>query len=285
MFGRLNDFLFGSSETDNAAVDGTQASQQVDLDTKEGDMGWELVVVPGKDDCVSPVEAGKGRRRQKRRKSSPRHQVHAGACGVVRDSSHLPSSAATPCSDGGEVVTEGESRSSDCESQDSGRELVMWDRGSGGPRLASQLGESWIVTPPPCFTGTGSINTHLSSSPLENLLIEHPSMSVYNSLQDHPEQEESLQPEEMEVVRASEGAAMPTRVTRSSVGVAQQIKLTRCHQRKQQVEGRKQLSRKNVERSNKARVVHSTCGKQVSARNRVLRPSGCMSGRRTQRAF
>lgn len=110
-------------------------------------------------------------------------------------------------------------------------------------------------------------------------------MSVYNSLQDHPEQEESLQPEEMEVVRASEGAAMPTRVTRSSVGVAQQIKLTRCHQRKQQVEGRKQLSRKNVERSNKARVVHSTCGKQVSARNRVLRPSGCMSGRRTQRAF
>ena len=35
------------------------------------------------------------------------------------------------------------------------------------------------MTPPPCFTGRGSKNIQLETSPLENLLIEHPSMSVY----------------------------------------------------------------------------------------------------------
>nr|CAH7719835.1 unnamed protein product [Callosobruchus chinensis] len=38
--------------------------------------------------------------------------------------------------------------------------------------------ESWFVTPPPCFTSAGPV--HVETSPLENLLIEHPSMSVYH---------------------------------------------------------------------------------------------------------
>jgi len=38
--------------------------------------------------------------------------------------------------------------------------------------------ESWFITPPPCFTSTGPVL--LETSPLENLLIEHPSMSVYH---------------------------------------------------------------------------------------------------------
>lgn len=37
--------------------------------------------------------------------------------------------------------------------------------------------ESWFITPPPCFTSAGPVN--METSPLENLLIEHPSMSVY----------------------------------------------------------------------------------------------------------
>ncbi|XP_060519466.1 tumor protein p53-inducible nuclear protein 2 isoform X1 [Cylas formicarius] len=44
-------------------------------------------------------------------------------------------------------------------------------RGTGG------MEESWFVTPPPSFTSAGPI--HMETSPLENLLIEHPSMSVY----------------------------------------------------------------------------------------------------------
>lgn len=51
---------------------------------------------------------------------------------------------------------------------------------SGFLRLdACSLEESWFVTPPPCFTGCGGQPVLLETSPLENLLIEHPSMSVY----------------------------------------------------------------------------------------------------------
>ncbi|XP_073535758.1 tumor protein p53-inducible nuclear protein 1 [Phyllobates terribilis] len=41
------------------------------------------------------------------------------------------------------------------------------------------LEESWFVTPPPCFTAGELATTEVETSPLENLLIEHPSMSVY----------------------------------------------------------------------------------------------------------
>lgn len=46
--------------------------------------------------------------------------------------------------------------------------------------IGNSMEESWFVTPPPCFTSTGPIQ--IQTSPLENLLIEHPSMSVYHSL-------------------------------------------------------------------------------------------------------
>ena len=39
--------------------------------------------------------------------------------------------------------------------------------------------ESWLVTPPPCFTKGGTSPEEIAASPLEDLLIEHPSMSVY----------------------------------------------------------------------------------------------------------
>ncbi|XP_028327232.1 tumor protein p53-inducible nuclear protein 1 [Gouania willdenowi] len=51
---------------------------------------------------------------------------------------------------------------------------------SGFLRLdARSLQESWFLTPPPCFTGSNSLPILVDTSPLENLLIEHPSMSVY----------------------------------------------------------------------------------------------------------
>lgn len=43
------------------------------------------------------------------------------------------------------------------------------------------LQESWYLTPPPSFTSEGPV--HMETSPLENLLIEHPSMSVYQHSQ------------------------------------------------------------------------------------------------------
>jgi DOR family len=41
----------------------------------------------------------------------------------------------------------------------------------------NSMDDSWFLTPPECFSSISSIQ--LESSPLENLLIEHPSMSVY----------------------------------------------------------------------------------------------------------
>ncbi|XP_023844785.1 tumor protein p53-inducible nuclear protein 1 [Salvelinus sp. IW2-2015] len=47
---------------------------------------------------------------------------------------------------------------------------------------ACSLEESWFVTPPPCFSGGRRGKPMvLETSPLENLLIEHPSMSVYTT--------------------------------------------------------------------------------------------------------
>lgn len=37
--------------------------------------------------------------------------------------------------------------------------------------------ESWFITPPPCFTAGGLTTIKVETSPMENLLIEHPSMS------------------------------------------------------------------------------------------------------------
>ncbi|KAL0984857.1 hypothetical protein UPYG_G00149580 [Umbra pygmaea] len=69
-----------------------------------------------------------------------------------------------------------------CTSLDSTAEDGAPDEEEGGfQRLeACSLEESWFITPPPCFGGGqrgGPIL--LETSPLENLLIEHPSMSVY----------------------------------------------------------------------------------------------------------
>lgn len=63
---------------------------------------------------------------------------------------------------------------------DGGAEEEEEEEESGFLRLnACSLEESWFVTPPPCFTGRGVPPALLEASPLENLLIEHPSMSVY----------------------------------------------------------------------------------------------------------
>ena len=48
---------------------------------------------------------------------------------------------------------------------------------SSGPDRCC-MDESWFVTPPPCFTAEGAT---AETSPMEDLLIEHPSMSVYVS--------------------------------------------------------------------------------------------------------
>lgn len=65
------------------------------------------------------------------------------------------------------VEVEGEKRNDECHQEHNFSVAVN----------CASLNNSWFVTPPPCFTSTGPID--METSPFENLLIEHPSMSVY----------------------------------------------------------------------------------------------------------
>ncbi|XP_066597103.1 tumor protein p53-inducible nuclear protein 2 isoform X2 [Prorops nasuta] len=56
-----------------------------------------------------------------------------------------------------------------------GDDWILIERTEG----PTALEESWYVTPPACFTRAGPVN--VETSPLEDLLIEHPSMSVYRA--------------------------------------------------------------------------------------------------------
>ncbi|XP_031786364.1 basic-leucine zipper transcription factor A [Nasonia vitripennis] len=57
-----------------------------------------------------------------------------------------------------------------------GDDWILIDRNVEG---FAGMDESWYVTPPACFTQPGPV--HVETSPLEDLLIEHPSMSVYRA--------------------------------------------------------------------------------------------------------
>ncbi|XP_014483989.1 PREDICTED: tumor protein p53-inducible nuclear protein 2 [Dinoponera quadriceps] len=61
-----------------------------------------------------------------------------------------------------------------------GDDWILINRAAEG---TSALEESWYVTPPACFTQVGPVI--VETSPMENLLIEHPSMSVYRATTSH----------------------------------------------------------------------------------------------------
>ncbi|CAL8359204.1 unnamed protein product [Arctogadus glacialis] len=133
------------------------------------------------------------------------------------------------------------------------------------------LEESWFVTPPPCFTGRGSKNIQLETSPLENLLIEHPSMSVYAH---HSPPRLSLKPLprslNLEMDRSLGLAGPPC----SSPG---------------KEKGRRSLDnprhRPEVADSQRRPSLHATCFvAALSARASLLQQQGQTRGRRAQRS-
>ncbi|XP_052003402.1 tumor protein p53-inducible nuclear protein 1-like [Xyrauchen texanus] len=70
-------------------------------------------------------------------------------------------------------------RYSSCSSLDSAADIDGKDNSFLCLEATYGLEESWFITPPPCFMAGGRAPVLLETSPLENLLIEHPSMSVY----------------------------------------------------------------------------------------------------------
>ncbi|XP_042206946.1 tumor protein p53-inducible nuclear protein 2-like isoform X2 [Homarus americanus] len=167
--------------------------------------------------------------------------------------------------------------------------------------------QGWLMTPPPCFTR--SQTAPLATSPLENLLIEHPSMSVYlprptytsaaiarifprrimshSSPSSHspPSASPSSQPSPVEnedsPMREDAGDEAGRQVveapaTRSSVSqraatLLQAIDVLRPAQKAQRRREERRLKRKPLERSNKAREV-AAAGNKRAKRNDMMVP-------------
>ncbi|KAM3617587.1 uncharacterized protein V6R79_008494 [Siganus canaliculatus] len=146
--------------------------------------------------------------------------------------------------------------------------------GSGGSSRAGPergcMDESWFVTPPPCFTAEGAT---AEASPMEDLLIEHPSMSVYVSSNNFSMVsnsnlsvvgEESVVSLASSVSRVAEPAAapatrsttMPTRVSRGAAAqvgpLAKVTQVARIQRSKARIE-RRHLSRNRIQRQNLTR--------------------------------
>jgi len=67
----------------------------------------------------------------------------------------------------------------------------------------SGMEESWLVTPPQCFNSKHRRNKNAKANPMENLLIEHPSMSIYQENEETQSSED--QTEERNQVAAHKG--------------------------------------------------------------------------------
>ncbi|KAK7884213.1 hypothetical protein WMY93_027336 [Mugilogobius chulae] len=133
----------------------------------------------------------------------------------------------------------------------------------------SCMDESWFVTPPPCFTAEGAT---AEASPMEDLLIEHPSMSVYASQNSTGITSSSNLPMVNEettgslvgsMSRMTESSAVPatctTLPTRMNRGTATQAgalakvtQMSRVQRSKARIE-RRRLGRNHIQRQNRTR--------------------------------
>ena len=93
---------------------------------------------------------------------------------------------------------------------------------------------SWIITPAPTFRVTGS--QAAPDHPLENLLIEHPTMSVYGQMTrgttERPEDEEEA---ERERERAQQAREMVILRNRQRMQVAEQLQLPLAPNKNRQI--------------------------------------------------
>jgi len=120
--------------------------------------------------------------------------------------------------------------------------------------------ESWILAPPPIFTANRRVANSLEeeTAPLENLLIEHPSMSVYNSAPIHRVRPtnvlqrsalENAQPaQEVNTHQRHAGHVLSTKKMSAEMQAA--MKGQACEHKK----AMKAINRGKLERSNKART-------------------------------
>ncbi|KAI8120163.1 Tumor protein p53-inducible nuclear protein 1 [Lucilia cuprina] len=146
---------------------------------------------------------------------------------------------------------------------------------ANGLEAITKMDESWFVTPPPCFTSIGPIN--METSPYENLLIEHPSMSVYHSIKtaqeaatesfikldigvnDMAEKQKANEttPKKNPQAVQSRSSGSAYRLDRQSVAQLKQELMARNVQNIQTKKERKDICRTAIKRANKVRDVQS----------------------------
>lgn len=134
-----------------------------------------------------------------------------------------------------------------------------------------ELEESWYVTPPPCFEASGLSPEALESSPMEDLLIEHPSMSVYGAGVRQPSPSVSSASRSSSAQRTEERGEVERREPRRTVQFQAQLELI---EKRRQTEPPKQGSirpnRKNLKKQNMVHFQNNSRSKRNKKRNRML---------------
>ncbi|NWX88550.1 T53I2 protein, partial [Nothoprocta ornata] len=118
------------------------------------------------------------------------------------------------------------------------------------------MDESWFVTPPPCFTAEGPGLDSMESNPMEDLLIEHPSMSVYvtsNSLVLDRDSPEETSEGEVPETRPERHAPHHSTSLTVKAAILEKVGQARRVQRAKQLAERHRLSQKALQRQNRAR--------------------------------
>lgn len=158
--------------------------------------------------------------------------------------------------------------------------------------------ESWLVTPPPCFTAGGNSPQRLvETGPLENLLIEHPSMSVYgprgrqssagaDSNDSDSSGEEDMAAEDGPVTRSAQRTTamlrQPPRRPRAvaaCAGLLAQVEANRSMQIVKQRQESRCVTRNKLSHSNKVSQYQNQ-NKRMRRKHYMLRPSGRSNNRR-----
>lgn len=168
---------------------------------------------------------------------------------------------------------------------------------------------SWYLTPPPCFTAGSGAGNSTFVSPMENLLIEHPSMSVYQW--DEPSVDEGASPSPKAPPAEEVLAVRPRAVrTRTDVEHPKKTEVARRRERprrassiasraglffaqitsgetedkqlqlkRQMHDGSKGCRRNQLERNNKVREFIGI-GKKLRRKDKMKNPSGMNNNRK-----
>ncbi|XP_045193327.2 tumor protein p53-inducible nuclear protein 2-like [Mercenaria mercenaria] len=142
--------------------------------------------------------------------------------------------------------------------------------------------KDWVVVE---HTGNGKA-PQVGITDLENLLIEHPSMSVYKRSGSEGEDSNHSEESSNELAKKSKRSQAlnrpsPKRMRAVSARaeLLAQVSQVKHAQKVQQKHSTKRNNKRNLDRSNKVAI----CDKHVTRKNRVRNPSGQMNARVPQR--